>query len=162
MPVTQSRDHKRDFDAMFPAATVDLIQRYRPVALAALRNSYDEAYRATDPGLLELARLQIALMLDPAAARVAQSSSEVSEAKVHALTDWMASELFTSTERACLAFTEQFAFYVPDVSDELINDLLKEMAPDAVYGLILALYIVDAVERLRISLAAVFNDEGVR
>ena len=73
------------------------------------------------------------------------------------------SDVYTPVERACLAFAEQFAFYVADVNDELIEDLLALLPPDEVYGLVNAIYVVDTVERLRVTLARVFNErEGSR
>ena len=155
----QSSPAVGEFEPAFPAASLHMIRQQAPEAYDHLRRAYGEAYRAADPMLLELARLRIALMLDPDA----PPGPECNEAKVRALADWANSDVYTPVERACLAFAEQFAFYVADVNDELIEDLLALLPPDEVYGLVNAIYVVDTVERLRVTVARVFNErEGSR
>jgi alkylhydroperoxidase family enzyme len=154
----QSSPAADEFEAAFPAASLEMIRQQAPEAYDHLRHTYGEAYRAADPMLLELARLRIALMVDPHAPP--GSSPWLSEAKVRALADWTKSDAYTPVERACLAFAEQFAFYVADVNDGLIEDLLALLDPDEVYGLVNAIYVVDTVERLRVTLARVFDGRG--
>jgi alkylhydroperoxidase family enzyme len=157
---TQSSPGVGEFEAAFPAASLEMVRQHAPEAYDHLRHTYDEAYRAADPALLELARLRIALMVDPHAPSLQQSAPGLSEAKVRALADWANSDVYTPAERACLAFTEQFAFYVSDVNDDLIEDLLDSLPPDEVYGLVNAIYVVDTVERLRVTLARLFDARG--
>lgn len=145
-----------EFEAAFPAASLEMIRQQAPEAYEHLRHTYGEAYRAADPTLLELARLRIALMLDPHA----PPGPGLNDARVRALANWADSDVYTPVERACLAFAEQFAFYVSDVNDELIEDLLALLPPDEVYGLVNAIYVVDTVERLRVTLARLFNERG--
>src|SRR2546423_13024997 len=97
-----------------------MIGQQAPEAYDHLRRAYGEAYRAADPVLLELARRRIALMLDPDAPPGPGSN----EVKVRALPNWANADVYTPAERAGLAFAEQFAFYVADVNDELIQHLL--------------------------------------
>ena len=150
----QSSPAVDEFEAAFPAASLQMIRQQAPEAYDHLRRAYGEAYRAADPVLLELARRRIALMVDPDA----PPDPESNEAKVRALADWAHSDVYTPVERACLAFAEQFAFYVADVNDKLIEDLLALLPPDEVYGLVNSIYVVDTVERLRVTLARVFNE----
>jgi len=141
------------------ATSLGTVREHAPEAYRLLQLSHDEAYRAVDPALLELARLRIVGMLDPGRP-VGPAGHGVSDAKVQALANWSASDLFTPAERACLAFAEQFALYVADVDDDLIDDLLAELPPDEVYGLVNAIYVVDTVERLRIVSARILDAEG--
>ena len=152
----QSSTAVGEFEAAFPAASLEMIRQQAPEAYEHLRHTYGEAYRAADPTLLELARLRIALMLDPHA----PPGPGLNDARVRALANWADSDVYTPVERACLAFAEQFAFYVSDVNDELIEDLLALLPPDEVYGLVNAIYVVDTVERLRVTLARLFNERG--
>lgn len=154
----QSSPAVGEFEAPFPAASLEMVRQHAPEAYDHLRHTYGEAYRAADPALLELARQRIALMVDPHA----QPGSGLNEAKVQALADWANSDVYTPVERACLAFAEQFAFYVSDVNDDLIEDLLALLPADEVYGLVNAIYVVDTVERLRVTLARVFDGRGAR
>lgn len=161
MSTTQNSRRVGDAAAAFPAADLATVRQQAPEAYDHLRRTYGEAYGAVDPGLLELARLRIAQMLDPQAPAV-EPRLELSEAKVRDLADWANSDVYTPAERACLAFTEQFALYVADVSDELIEDLLGTLPPDEVYGLVNAIYVVDTVERLRITVDRVLGGGGGR
>jgi alkylhydroperoxidase family enzyme len=155
----QSSPAVDEFEAAFPAASLEMIRRQAPEAYNHLRQTYAEAYRAADPLLLERSRLRIALMVDPHT----PPASGLDDAKVRALGDWASSDVYTPAERACLAFAEQFAFYVSDVNDDLVDDLLAVLPPDEVYGLVNAIYVVDTVERLKVTLARVFDgQEGAR
>ena len=153
---SQSFPAAGEFQAGFPAASLEMIRHQAPEAYEHLRHTYAEAYRAADPTLLELARLRIALIVDPDAPLGPGSN----EAKVRAIEDWANSDVYSPVERACLAFAEQFAFYVSDVNDELIEDLLALLPPDEVYGLVNAIYVVDTVERLRATLARLSDGRG--
>ena len=159
MNTIQSSAVADDCEAAFPAASLEMIRRQAPEAYDHLRHTYAEAYRAADPTLLELARRRIALMVDPDA----PPARGVNDAKIRDLADWASSDVYTPAERACLAFAEQFAFYVSDVNDELIEDLLAALPPDEVYGLVNAIYVVDTVERLKATLARLYDErEGAR
>jgi len=153
---SQSSPAVGEFQAAFPAASLEMIRHQAPEAYEHLRHTYAEAYRAADPTLLELARLRIGLIVDPDAPLGPGSN----EAKVRAIEDWANSDVYSPVERACLAFAEQFAFYVSDVNDELIEDLLALLPPDEVYGLVNAIYVVDTVERLRATLARLSDGRG--
>ena len=148
-------------DHGFPATSLGLIRDHAPEAYRHLQLTYDQAYLAADPALLELARLRIAAMLDPAENSDGLGGYSLSKSKVGSLADGSKSGGYTPVERACIAFAEQFAFYVADVEDALIADLLRELPPAEVYGLVNGIYVVDAIERLRIVLTRIFGlEEG--
>jgi alkylhydroperoxidase family enzyme len=159
MAGTQSSSRTDHAEVAFPRLSLALVELHAPDAYAALRNAYQHAYGAADPALLELARLRIASLLDPAAAAVSPPSFGLSEPKLRALGDWSSAGVYTPAERACLAFVDQFVFYVPDVSDELIDDLLRHLSPADVYGFVSGVYVLDAMQRLSLSLAGLFNTE---
>jgi hypothetical protein len=162
MTATQSPSHTNRFEVPFPGASLELVRQHAPEAYACLSNAYEQAYRAADLTLLELARLRIAGLLDPGGKPAAHPICGLSEQKLRSLEGWSDAEVYTPAERACLAFVDQFVFYVADVSNELIDDLLRHLHPDEVYGFVNAVYVLDAVRRLSLSLDVVFDSEEDR
>jgi alkylhydroperoxidase family enzyme len=67
------------------------------------------------------------------------------------LPNWPASPRFTPAQRACLAFTEQYALDVASIDDGVVADLADALGPDGVTNFVHALLVVE--QRLRLSLA---------
>jgi hypothetical protein len=73
------------------------------------------------------------------------------DALVAELPNWPASPRFSSAQRACLAFTEQYVVDVASIDDALVTDLSDAVGHDAVTNFVSALLVVE--QRLRLSLA---------
>lgn len=128
-----------DLSDAFPDDRLALLKDQAPEVYARLRDTYELAARAAPPELLALARLRLTEIIEP----------QVGSAR--------APDAGTDAERACLAFTEQFAISVADVNDALIDDLLAVLSADEVYGLVYGVYVIDAVQRLATTLHRVFD-----
>jgi alkylhydroperoxidase family enzyme len=72
----------------------------------------------------------------------------IDERKLASLADWDTSPLFTESERAHLAFTEQFVISVRDISDADVNALLVHASPEQVRSFVAALYAVEMGQRV--------------
>lgn len=158
MATTEESNQIRAFEDAFPAGKLQLARDYAPEAYERLKRAYELAASAAAPQLLALAQLRLTQIIDPCSDPVTRIGSVLPAAKAQAVCEWLRSDVFTQTERACLAFTEQFAFYVADINDSLINELLVEMRADEVYGLVYGVYVFDAVERLATVLQRVFHE----
>jgi hypothetical protein len=141
---TQRSVDATEFETAFPTTDLAMVLEHAPDAYERLRDAYEEAFRAADPQLLELARVRIRSMVNPAASK------------------WTDGEEYNPAQRACLAFAEQFAFYVADIGQAQIDGLLAELPADQVYGLINGIYVIDAVERLTAVLSKVYDEGGRR
>jgi hypothetical protein len=115
-------------------------------------------WETVDPALLELARVRIAMVLDPDNDEIA-TDGIMSPEKFEALRSWEDSPALSGVERACLAVVDQFVFYVADVDDALISELLKYLDAGEVFCFVTALNFLDATERLRVSTARLFDSE---
>ena len=127
-----------------------------PEPMEALADLVRAAWADTDPVLLELARLRIAALLgDPAAqARRTGRATEagLSDDKVAALAQWPTSPLFSETERAGLALTEQFVIDANSVTDRSVADLADQLGPEASYAFVQAVSALETVQRACLTL----------
>jgi alkylhydroperoxidase family enzyme len=117
------------------------------------------AWSSTDPELLTLASLRVAEMLggDPAASAGAVA---IDAHKRASLADWDSSPLFSSAERAHLAFTEQFVTSVRHVSDADVDALLEHASPEQVRSFVAALYAVELAQRVDLVARVVLGNGG--
>ncbi len=132
-----------------PDVTVGL-ERARAVApdvIATLEQADAAAAHAIDPALLTLCRRRLAMLLGA-------ELPVTSDPKLLAISSWPTSPLFDDVDRACLAFTEQFVIDVASTTDAQAAAVEALIGPAALYGLANALYVVDQVERLQLTLAA--------
>jgi hypothetical protein len=120
----------------------------------------DVAWESTDPIVLEMCRLRIADMLGDQAGmlRRTPAASGLSQEKVDALPTWWTSDLFTSYERARIAFTEQFVMSVSAVSDADVNALLADDDAMTVYNFVNAVYVLDLTTRVDMVTRTIFDD----
>ena len=125
----------------------DVLAR-RPEILAALNAVHEAAWAAVDADLLDLCRLRIVMLL---CADDDARIHDLDDGLVRDLSSWPTSTRFSSLERACLAFTEQYVIDVASIDDGLVTDLCDAMGPDAVMNFVNALLVVE--QRLRLSLA---------
>jgi len=120
----------------------------QPEILAALRGVHEAAWDATDPDLLDLCRVRMAMVLG---ANDSARSDDLDDALVAELPCWPASARFSPAQRAALAFTEQYVIDVASVDDALVADLSDAIGADALASFVTALLVVE--QRLRLSLA---------
>jgi alkylhydroperoxidase family enzyme len=120
----------------------------RPEILAALDRVHDAAWVAVDPDLLDLCRVRIAMLLGAdESARIHDLPDDL----VAALTDGPSSPRFSSTQRAALAFTDQYVLDVASVDDDVAAALVGALGTDGVSNFVHALLVVE--QRIRLSLA---------
>ncbi len=160
MATTEKAADSSEFDVAFPPGRFALIQEHAPAAYRRLRKAHEQAFRAADPELLLLARETLRPMIGPAPAPAEPRDAGPGRTELAAVARRSDADVYTPAERACLAFTEQFALSVADVDDALIQDLLAALPAAEVYGLVNAIYVLDALERLSATLAALSTQEG--
>jgi alkylhydroperoxidase family enzyme len=106
----------------------DRVAALFPAAFEAVAELQRAAWASFDPVVLELARLRTAQLLGFEAGLAVRSEEArragLAEGKVSALPDWPSSPLFSDSERACLAVTEQFVMDASGVTDELVAAVL--------------------------------------
>ncbi len=143
-------------------APLDLpkIREFAPSVHGRMVEANSRIWETVDPVLLELARIRIAMVLDPNN-EDATAGDIISPEKLEALRSWQDSPVLSGLERACLAIVDQFVFYVADVDDALIADLLEHMDAREVFCFMSALNFLDATERLRVSTDRLFDSEEV-
>jgi alkylhydroperoxidase family enzyme len=127
-----------------------------PEVLESLAEACAAARSATDPSLLELARLRLATILDNESESGARPWGSLEPAKREALASWPTSELFDERERAALALTEQFAIDVGGVVAGPLGPSAGVLGAD-VGPFVQALYVLDVGQRAAKGLAALFD-----
>jgi alkylhydroperoxidase family enzyme len=127
-----------------------------PVPFAALAEVVRQAWRATDPVLLELARLRMATLLDAPdelARRTARArAAGLDEAKIAELPSWPTSARFDARERACLALAEQFVIDANGVTDEHVADVTRHLGAEGTYAFVQALSAIEGFQRTCLTL----------
>ena len=128
--------------------------REAPDVASALDAAWDGAWATVDPCLLELCRLQIASILgsadDTAKRTPAAIAAGFEEAKAVALSNWFRSPLFTPTERACLAFTDQFVIDVANLDDATAAAVSEHLGEQGLLDFVSALLILEQRQRLHL------------
>ncbi len=137
------------------------LERFAPGVAAAIEEFHASAWEAVDPELLALCRLRLATLLgDPAEfARQPAGAVLLGQERIANLARWPDSPLYTETERACLAFTEQFVGDVANLTDEDAAAALACLGPAAFFGFVNALLAFDGHQRLRLAMGAIFGPE---
>jgi hypothetical protein len=120
----------------------------QPDAMRRLDVMRRTASEATDPAMLELCRLRLAQLLHDDATDSTPTAA-VSEQLIASLDDWRGSQLFNASQRAHLAFAEQFSVSVADVSDEDVALMEEYLSDLQIYEFAVALYVVELEMRLR-------------
>ena len=137
--------------------------RGAPDVAAALDAAWDGAWATVDPSMLELCRLQIESILgsdtQPTTRTPAALAAGFDEAKAAALSNWFRSPLFTPTERACLAFTDQFVIDVANLDDATALAVGEHLGEQGLVDFVSALLILEQRQRLSL-LWGVLLDDG--
>ena len=132
------------------------LARFAPEVRDVITNLHGELWRALDPEALELCRLRLAsLQGDEREAARPAPAARVPAEKAAAIADWPDSPLFSERERACLAFTEQFAGDVAGVTQDDVDALLAHYSPGEVQAFVSALRALDQHQRLALGLRTV-------
>jgi alkylhydroperoxidase family enzyme len=137
---------------------LDRVFELTPVAYERFRVLYATLWDgvAIDPATLELCRLRIATLLGVKGERCVRWSiardTGCTEAQVNALPSWPESPLFTSAQRLCLQFAEQYVLDPHSFRDEDFADLREHLDAPAVAKLMLAVAVFDALARFRLAL----------
>lgn len=105
------------------------------------------AWKHADPELLTLCAARVSQMLGGEPGENAGPVA-IGEQRLASLAAWDTSALFTDTERAYLAFTEQFVTSVADISEADVNALLAQDSPEFVRSFVAALYAVEMEQRV--------------
>ncbi len=131
---------------------------------ADVRQHLDEAWEAAwatvDPRLLELCRLRVAMLLGcgpELQARTAAASDTVSDELVEHLGDWPRSPRFGPSDRACLAFTEQWVIDVAGMDDATVAAVRDELGDQGLADFTSALLVIEQRQRLRQTWHALFG-----
>src|SRR3954451_19523708 len=98
------------------------LQALRPESAEWLDRVNGEVWATFDSALLELIRLRIARLIGNSVGE-SVAGSFVSEEKVRDLPSYYSSELYSSPERECLAFAEQFVIDVSGMTSQSVEQL---------------------------------------
>lgn len=134
-----------------------------PDVVDALDASWSAAWSLVDPCLLELCRLQVAAILqchEESAIRTgAAIAGGFDEAKATALAEWFRSPIYSSAERACLAFTDQFVINVADLDDFTAASVREQLGDQGFIDFVSALLIVEQRQRLRLTWTTLLDEQ---
>jgi alkylhydroperoxidase family enzyme len=138
-----------------------LLERYPDVS-SSLTSAWDAAWHSVDPALLELCRLRIASLLGCRAELASRTPAAVAagldESRIEVLSQWPTSALFGPTERACLAFTEQFVIDVASLDDRTAGAARDALGEQGLVDFVDALLVVEQRQRLRLIWQRLFED----
>ncbi len=116
----------------------------QPVMLGELEAAHTAAFAAVEPSLLELCRVRTAGLLgadfDPPQGLDSQ--------QIDALADWRSSTEFSATERACLAFTDQFVTDVASLNDATAAAVAEHLGAEGLANFANALLVVEQRQRM--------------
>jgi hypothetical protein len=141
------------------AGPADLYERHfidHPEILEALDVVHQRAWATVEPRLLELCRLRVAGLLG---AETEADATLVSLDLFEALPQWPTSTRFDATDRACLAFTEQWVIDVASIPDECAAAVVEHLGPEGALNFTHALLVVEQRLRLRSMWRTLFADD---
>jgi alkylhydroperoxidase family enzyme len=130
----------------------------RPAAYDRFRELYGGLWdpAVIDPRILELCRLRIGTILGSDAERAIRYSdgadAGVTEADVAELPQWPTSPAFSTCERACIEFAEQYVMDPHELTDAQFTVLHEHLDDPALATLTLAVAMFDALTRFRLAL----------
>ena len=135
--------------------TGDPRAEHAPEVLAALQASCASVRAASDPALLELARLRLVELLGDEVEAAAPAWGEPTTAAVTELASWPTSAAFDDRGRAAMALTEQFAIDVTGVPTGPLGPAAAHLEA-GVLPFVQGLYLLDVGQRAAIALGALF------
>jgi hypothetical protein len=127
-----------------------------PEAFDSLAGLLGAAADEVDPVLFELCRLRTATLLGYTyeASRRSDRAREagLTDEKVAELPSWPTSPQFTATERACIAFAEQFVIDANGVSEGQVSEISGYLGPKGCYVFVQALSALETFLRACLTL----------
>jgi len=118
-----------------------------PDVFESLTATHAAATDAIPTRLYELCRLRVAALLGTPDEL---ATSELDAATVEALPSWPTHDAFDATDRACLAFTEQFIIDVASMPDDLAEAVADRLGGDGFANFVHALLALEQRQRLRL------------
>ena len=137
------------------AAVLEAVLADKPDVLEHLTAAHEAAVAAVDPRLLELCGRRIAQLLGSPGA---DTPAVVDGATVAALPEWPTSDRFTATDRACLAFTEQFVIDVATLDDATAFAVVEVLGDEGFATFVNALLVVEQRQRLHLVWSRLFPE----
>jgi alkylhydroperoxidase family enzyme len=137
------------------AAMLGAVLADKPDVLEHLTAAHQAAVAAVDPRLLELCGQRIAQLLG---SRGGDTPTVVDAATLDALAQWPTSDRFTATDRACLAFTEQFVIDVATLDDATAFAVVDVLGDDGFATFVNALLVVEQRQRLHLVWSRLFDE----
>lgn len=120
---------------------------HTPDVYESLTSTHAAAVAAIPTRLYELSRLRVASLLGTPDEL---GTSELDAATIEALPSWPTHDLFDDTDRACLAFTEQFVIDVASMPNELAEAVAEQLGGDGFASFVHALLALEQRQRLRL------------
>ncbi len=115
--------------------------------LTHLTAAHSAAQTAIAPRLLELCRARMATLLGGDAPTTDHTIPTETYA---ALAQWPSSDLFDATDRACLAFTEQFVIDVASLDDPTAAAVREALGDQGFADFVSALLVIEQRQRLHL------------
>jgi alkylhydroperoxidase family enzyme len=127
----------------------------RPEAARLLDHVNEGAWGTAEPALLELIRLRVGRLIGtddgtPSPAQVTRGRSlGLPEEKVSNLTSYSTSAEFSSADRECIAFAEQFAMDVSGVTPGMRDALAAQVGQDDLHDFVTAVFVLEFTQRMQ-------------
>jgi alkylhydroperoxidase family enzyme len=100
----------------------------------------------------ELCRVRIAQILGNPEEILAVSrcalEAGVSRTQLDAVSDWLESDVFDDTQKACLEFAEYFCYSAESITDEQVARVSEHLSAEQVFALTIALWMSDVHHRM--------------
>jgi len=130
---------------------LDRVYGLRPQYYGLLMEDYNRSIERVDPILVELCRLRMATLIgskhDLSLRYKPAIAAGLTEEKVHELSKYEGSPLFSDRERRCLDFAEQFVIQSSSISDADTARVQTVLDPEAFIYFVKALSVMDQMQR---------------
>ena len=143
-----------------PLTTQMLADRLSPTQSVHqdLTAAHAAARAAIDNRLYELCRLRVAMLLGNDA-ELAVTGPNIAD--VSRLRRWPTEAGYSATERACLAFCEQFVIDVASLDHSLADDVIAQLGAEGFSDFVHALLVIEQRQRLTLAWSRLFPTEVV-
>lgn len=132
------------------------VDQHHPEVFAAYAAYVDEVWSSQDlpPGALELCRVRIAQLLGATREQRVRLGPEVPglEDKLAHVTSWPDDQRFTTADRACLAFAEQFVLDTQALDDPTAEAVRAEVGDAGLVTLALGVGLAEGMVRAAVVL----------
>lgn len=146
-PETHGESTRRTRTSLLPMVADVILEKHlaaHPGVLEQLNLARDAAWTVVDNRLLGLCEQRIREILG-----VADSAQ---------LANWHADASLSATERACLAFTEEYMIDVANLSDESAAAVRTVLGDQAMVDFVSALLVVEQRQRIALTWVTVFGE----